>query len=246
MKSETHLALFAKFWCPGKVKTRLASKLGNEMACRVYFKLLSHLLNALGHVADRRSIVFQPLEKRPEFSRLGNQRWELVPQTTGDLGDKLSHCFSQLLTSRQSDPTGLNTRKVVVIGSDCPLVNSKRIAQAFGILDQCPVVLGPSSDGGYYLVGMREDHREIFQGISWSTSSVLAETISRLNARSIKFDLLPEMADIDEAEDLANLMNQLAISTSPAERELLRRLRDLGIETEVNLPQANDSSGFHK
>ena len=60
MKSETHLALFAKFWRPGKVKTRLASKLGNELACQVYFELLSHLLNQLGQVADRRTVVFHP------------------------------------------------------------------------------------------------------------------------------------------------------------------------------------------
>ena len=221
MKSETHLALFAKFWCPGKVKTRLASRLGNELAWRVYFELLSHLLNGLCHVADRRSVVFQPATAQPEFSRICGQRWELVPQSDGDLGDKLSHFFSQSLTSREPDSIAPITRKVVVIGSDCPRIDSKRIAEAFEILDGCPVVLGPSSDGGYYLVGMREDCREIFQGISWSTSRVLAETISRLNERNLKFDLLAEMTDVDEFEDLANLMNELALTGSEAEMDLL-------------------------
>ena len=102
------------------------------------------------------------------------------------------------------------------------------IDQAFDSLERHPVVLGPSCDGGYYLVGMRTNCQEIFEGIPWSTSRVLEETIARLNQSEVGFELLPEMSDVDDVEDLARLMSDLNASSTPADAALLNRLTNLG------------------
>ena len=227
MKSESHLALFAKFWCPGKVKTRLAATLGNQLACQVYFEFLSHLLNQLGQVANRRTVVFHPAGSRQEFSRLCSEQWELEAQAEGDLGEKLSRFFSQSLEADERRATDAMTRKVVVIGSDCPRLDRPLIDKAFEVLDRQPVVVGPSTDGGYYLIGMRKFCPEMFQGISWSSPKVLAETTSRLNEQNVGFELLPEMTDIDEVEDLVKLMKNLVFESDCADAALLKRLTEV-------------------
>ena len=224
MKSESHLALFAKFWRPGKVKTRLAAALGNQLACQVYFEFLSHLLNQLGEVANHRTVVFYPARNREEFSGLCSEQWELKSQSDGDLGDKLSHYFFQSLESQGRLKDGAVSRKFVVIGSDCPRLDRSLIERAFEALDRQPVVVGPSTDGGYYLIGMREFFPEVFQRISWSSRNVLAETTSRLQELGVGFELLPEMTDIDEVEDLVKLMRDLESETGHADAALLRRL----------------------
>ena len=224
MKSECHIALFAKFWRPGKVKTRLAVTLGNRVASQVYFQFLSHLLRQLEQAADRRTVVFQPEASRLEFSRLCDGQWELEPQSDGDLGNKLNRFFSRALRRQTVGASEPPNRKVVVIGSDCPRLNHARVEQAFEALDRQKVVVGPSCDGGYYLIGMRNQVLDIFQGISWSTPQVLAETIRRLEKMSVGFELLPEMSDVDEIEDLQALMRELSEETDQADRELLERL----------------------
>lgn len=234
MKSESHLALFAKFWRPGKVKTRLAATLGNQIACQVYFEFLSHLQNRLGDVANRRTVVFAPAGNRQEFSGLCGGRWELEVQSEGDLGDKLSHYFFQSLETQGSRESGEITRKFVVIGSDCPRLDRSLIEKAFEALDRQPVVVGPSTDGGYYLIGMRKFFPEVFQRISWSSPKVFAETISRLQELDVGFELLPEMTDIDEVEDLVKLMWDLESEPEHSDAALLNRLT--AVMADANFP----------
>ena len=115
MKSESHLALFAKFWRPGKVKTRLAVTLGNQPACQVYFEFLSHLIDQLGQAADRRTVVYSPASSQQEFSEVCGQRWELELQSAGDLGDRLGHFFSQALGGQTSLTATRPLRKLLAL-----------------------------------------------------------------------------------------------------------------------------------
>ena len=239
MKTECHLALFAKFWRPGKVKTRLAATLGNQLASDVYILMLSHLLKQLDHVADRRTVVFYPEDSRHEFANLCGQQWHLNPQASGDLGDKLYKFFSMSLNGKTVGEPEIASRKVVVIGSDCPNLDPTIIEQAFDALNRQAVVLGPSSDGGYYLIGMRKSIPEIFQGISWSTSKVLVETIKTLEKMNIGFETLPEMTDVDEAKDLKKLMHELALETDNSKRKLLEGLREIA----ARVSNATDPTG---
>ena len=219
-----HLGLFAKFWQPGKVKTRLAATVGGQQASQIYYVFLSHLIEQLKHSGDQRIIGYYPQEKVAHFTELAGNDWSLLLQSEGDLGTRMRIFFEQSLdNAAQSGSAG----KVVLIGSDCPALGSQQIEEAFAKLDRQPVVLGSSSDGGYYLIGMREKCFSIFDHIAWSTDSVLQQTIDHLNRQQIGFEMLPEMTDIDQWEDLEILLESLQSSQRTSDAKLLKRLNDV-------------------
>ncbi len=120
------------------------------------------------------------------------------PQSDGDLGSRMSDAF------RRSFAGGKHHR-AVIIGTDCPGVDRKVIEQAFSVLEEYPVVVGPSRDGGYYLLGMTEDCPWLFESIAWSTDLVMSQTVHALEARQCEWAALPELQDIDTLEDLESL-----------------------------------------
>ena len=115
-------------------------------------------------------------------------------QSTGDLGQRMARAFAQGF----QDQAGA----IVLIGSDCPGLTPEILAEAFERLEQSTVVLGPASDGGYYLVGLTGPVPELFRGVSWGTDQVLAQSFKILNRIGVNPALLPELADIDRPEDL--------------------------------------------
>ncbi|MDG1872407.1 MAG: TIGR04282 family arsenosugar biosynthesis glycosyltransferase [Mariniblastus sp.] len=205
------LGLFAKFWQPGAVKTRLGVKIGNAAACRLYRCFLFHLLEQLANCGHERDVVFSPRCRESDFQNSVSAAWGFCPQTDGDLGDRMGNYFRIRFKGSSSEKYGQlkKATKVVVIGADCPLLSSKVIDQAINMLDQVPVVLGPSQDGGYFLIGMRERCYDVFQGVHWSSPSVLDQTIERLTHAKTAFGLLDKMNDIDELDDLRLLSAQL-------------------------------------
>jgi len=90
---------------------------------------------------------------------------------------------------------------VVIIGSDCPWLSDAEIEQAWNELETHDLVLGPARDGGYWLVGLREPKPAVFDGISWSTETVLEQTLERARGQSLRFLLLRELRDVDTLED---------------------------------------------
>ena len=196
-----YVAMFAKHWQPGKVKTRLADKIGRENASKVYLAFVEHLTRRLGTSGDIRSIVYSPPESKSDFEEQFGDDWQLHPQTGGDLGQRMAGFFAEGLKANS---------KVILIGSDTPDIAPSRIQQAVETLDKKDVVLGPCQDGGYYLIGMRKMVPEIFTGIPWSTGKVLENTVDILNKLQIEFGLLPTMQDVDELPNLKRLRDDLA------------------------------------
>ncbi|MEM9940521.1 MAG: TIGR04282 family arsenosugar biosynthesis glycosyltransferase [Planctomycetota bacterium] len=225
-----HLGLFAKYWEPGKVKTRLAKTIGNENACWLYRSFVLHLISRLEGCGDRRSIVYSPPEKRSEFQSVA-AAWELTPQSSGDLGTRMCQFLNDQFESqsnRQPDPAPVH--KSLIIGADCMMLNAEVIRDAFDTLDNCSVVLGPSRDGGYYLVGMKDRCFEsIFAGIEWGTSNVLADTIKILEQNLIEYRLLDESFDIDHIEDVKDLKRELSFKNEIDEldQNLLNQINKL-------------------
>ncbi len=123
---------------------------------------------------------------------LGRSR-RLLPQGPGDLGERLAGVLGQLCSGE---------RPVLAVGSDCPGLTATRIRAAAAALGVADVVLGPTLDGGYYLVGLREPHSELFEDIPWSTAQVLEVTRSRAQAAGLKAELLEPARDLDTPEDL--------------------------------------------
>jgi len=233
------LGLFAKFWQPGQVKTRLSKNgmITPWQASQVYQLFLEHLVTNLGGVADRRDIVFAPPDRQCSFQSLAKEQWNLVPQTPGDLGERMANYFDSCWQSKNSPlpgsegqfhPTRLDTSqdkiKVVVIGGDCPLLTSVQINQAFERLDSYPVVIGPSTDGGYYLIGMNQPVLNAFSRIQWSTPAVFSETVKSLEKEGVAHATLPHLTDVDEWEDLLNLLEMLETPKTPSQHQLKQQL----------------------
>ena len=183
--AEIRISIFARWPEPGKAKTRLIPGFGAEGAAAIYTKLLAHTVEVV-----RASGI--PFELRvtgaePEVFRAGlGEDLAVVDQGDGDLTAKLS---------RVPPPA-------MVIGSDCPGLTAQHLWAAHDTLATEQMVIGPASDGGYYLLGYNEDARFAFEDMAWSTPQVFEETLRRFIARGIRPAVLPELADIDSAADL--------------------------------------------
>ena len=229
-----------KYWEPGKVKTRLAGSWlqsptqldcwtapphesppltqenGFNLASKLHRSFVLYLLQRLRDCGTERELVGSPRERLQELAAATNSSWRVVDQGEGDLGDRMSRWFL-----RESVDTGLPTSGLpantpakapsVLIGSDCPLLDTEAIAAAFASLTSHNLVLGPASDGGYYLIGMSshappEQVRSIFDGIAWSTSDVLAETVRAAEKIGWRVGFLETRDDVDSVEDLNRLL----------------------------------------
>lgn len=221
----SHLGMFAKYWQAGRVKTRLAAELGDVLAADLYLVFLEHLISNLQHCCDQRTLVFSPSEAGDRFHSKFGDTWAYRPQSDGDLGDRLADFFRW-----SSCPTGSRS-KVLVIGSDTPHLSPELIARAEQQLDQCPVVLGPSQDGGYYLLGLDlqsiPSDLDLFREMPWSTDQVWSETVSRLDRCNLSYTRLPEMIDVDNLRGLEKLLRDLEQSNNPQDECLLRDLGSL-------------------
>ncbi len=190
--SERALMIFVRNPVQGKVKTRLANTIGEKKALAVYNDLLAYTLNST-RGADCHKVVFY--SDFVDNNDIWNQTvFNKKVQFGRDLGERMKNAFKTMF--------GHGFQKVVIIGSDCPEISPALIINAFGMLDYTDVVIGPATDGGYYLLGLKQMHDALFEKKSWSTSLILSETIGELNARSIPFLLLPELSDVDEEKDL--------------------------------------------
>lgn len=208
--SATQLGMFAKFWQPGRVKTRLAAAIGDAAASEVYKAFVATLLARFESVGSRRVLAYWPRERRDDFACLARPRaWELQPQSDGDLGTRMRSYFEQSFAE--------GTVRAVLIGSDSPTLPREHIDRAFALLERHSVVLGPSDDGGYYLAGLSGQVPPIFEGIPWSTAEVWNATLARLKAADVDFATLPAWYDVDDVEDLRRLGDGLRRTPETAE-----------------------------
>lgn len=190
--SDARLILFLKAPRPGLVKTRLAVALGAEAACAAYRKLVETLLPRLGGLAGV-ELRFAPDDARRDIEPWLREGWRAAPQGPGDLGTRLARAMESAFAQ--------GAKRVVVIGSDCPHVTTQDIADAWAALAGHDVALGPATDGGYWLIGLREPQPVLFTNIDWSTEKVLAQTLARADAAGLSVKLLRELADVDTPED---------------------------------------------
>jgi len=195
------LGLFAKYWQPGAVKTRLATTIGHREASRLYRAFLLCSLRRFATIADRRVLAFTPVERRADFESLAGGAWAAEAQAAGDLGHRMQHYFTRALAS--------DMERVVLIGSDSPTLPLEYVTRAFDLLIDHPVVLGPSGDGGYYLVGASGNVPPIFSGIRWSSPQVWDQTVALLECAGRPFAVLPPWYDVDDADSLKRLYDEL-------------------------------------
>lgn len=189
------LGFFGKKPERGRVKTRLAAALGAEFARQAYEAMLFDILEFWAHEvpSGRLVLVYDPPDAGPWFDRFVPPRLALQPQVEGSLGERLRGFFEGEISDGAS--------KVVVLGTDSPTLDPSFVLSAFLCLDSRDVVVGPSSDGGYYLLGCRGFYPELFEGIDWSTCRVLDQTASALENSGRSLAVLPPWYDVDTEDD---------------------------------------------
>jgi rSAM/selenodomain-associated transferase 1 len=194
------LGLFAKWPAPGVVKTRLGG--APDWGTRVARAFLLDTLTRLSAIAAERVLAFAPADREADFSALVQGRFGLALQTAGDLGRRLSEFIAQQLQT--------GARAVVVVGTDSPTLPLPYIERAFAELDTADVVLGPATDGGYYLVGCGPRLPPIFTNVAWSSERVLADTIACLSDPHWRLAVLPPWYDVDTPADWTMLCGHVA------------------------------------
>ena len=204
VKNNNHLIIFLKYPEIGKVKTRLARDIGHKKALLIYKILVTKILKQISNKNYDISIYYYPKNKENEVKKwINSPDYKYLPQNGDDLGFKMLNAFR--------DSESLNYAKTVIIGTDCLEINDNIVSRSFHHLDDNDLVLGPATDGGYYLIGTKIALEPIFKNISWSTSKVLKQTIKKAKEIKLKYKFLDFYNDIDYLEDLNNYKNLINI-----------------------------------
>jgi len=198
------LILFAKAPRPGVVKTRLQPDLSPLEAAELYRAFILDLLKATSRLKGLcRILACDPTQKAPFFQALADQeKLKLINQKGRNLGERMKNA---IVTANR-----MGLGRVVIIGTDSPTLPVALIRKAFKLLDRNDLVLGPSQDGGYYLIACSKLISGIFQGISWGTDQVLSATMKKVVREKIKCELLPFWYDVDTVQDLRFLKDHLS------------------------------------
>jgi len=216
------LIIFVKSPIPGDVKTRLIPYLTGSEAADLYKCFVADTLRHVNkiEVTAKIQVAYQPHSKASNLEWLGlKSPPELFKQEGRSLGERLIHAFGQAF--------GRGAQKVVIIGSDSPNLPHNYIDQAFKALEEADVVLGPATDGGYYLIGLSRPCLKLFDDVSWSTDQVFERTAHNAQSQGYKLRILPTHYDIDTIEDLQTLHNELQIKgdqAAPTTKKFLNQL----------------------
>ena len=197
MTTETirkRLIIFTRYPEPGHTKTRMIPALGAEGSAGLQRQMAEHTLVQVRKVQAELEVHFAGGSQRLMQDWLGADL-TYQQQSEGDLGQRMKSAFEV------SFADGIN--RTVMVGVDCPDINTTIIAEAFDALEQQDLVLGPAADGGYYLIGLKCLIPELFLGINWGTSQVLAKTQSIAQKLGLTVYYLPLLEDVDRPEDLA-------------------------------------------
>lgn len=192
MASSEQLVILLKAPRAGLVKTRLAATIGPQEAAAAYRTLAECVFSNL---RDWPGVELRhtPDDAGSELHVWQRPGWSLVPQGSGDLGDRLARAFAEHFLR--------GTRKVAILGADCPEVSHLDIMAAMAALENDDVVLGPATDGGYWLVGLRAPNPQLFRRIAWGTGQVYAQTEAIAAHAGLRLARLRTLSDVDTEED---------------------------------------------
>jgi rSAM/selenodomain-associated transferase 1 len=203
---KTCVVVFGREPISGVGKSRLAVEVGAEAAARIYAAVLDNTLEIATSSGAR---VVLSLAETPSGSWSRNLDVAVEIQRGNDLGDRMDDAFARRFAEGE--------RRVVVVGSDCPWFSATHVAKASAKLGGVDAVLGPASDGGYWLVAQRPPGLAMFARIPWSSPETLGKTRERIKALGGTWSELEELVDIDTADDLELVLED------PRTPETLRR-----------------------
>lgn len=189
---KTALIVFVKNAVMGKAKTRLAKSIGEIAALNVYRQLLQLTLAATQNLDCKKYVFYSDtIEEADEWQQKG---FIQKLQKGKDLGERMSNAFEEVFQNK--------AQSAIIIGSDCPQITKDILLNAFNALIEKDCVIGPAEDGGYYLLGLNQLEKNIFQNKKWSTSTVLSDTIKNFETNNWAYSVLDSLRDIDTIDDL--------------------------------------------
>ena len=191
------IALFAKAPVAGAVKTRLQPHLTPDQSASLHAALVADVWEKLGELHDAGRWLYSD-EAHSRLAELA--QGQLRPQSDGDLGIRMLRCFEHL--------TAEGYGRMLIVGADSPTLPPAYLRMGFELLTQVDAILGPSEDGGYYAVGCRRPHPEMFSGVEWSTGRTFEQTEAAFDRAGFSFARLPVWYDIDTFEDLRRLARE--------------------------------------
>ncbi len=198
MNNKSALGIMFRIPEYGKVKKRLAAQIGLDMALKTYAAMLYETIDNISKLTD--IDIYGFYEGLASTQNDIFKKFQPMPQKGKDLGEKMLNAVQWLFEK------GYN--KIVLIGADSPDLPIYYIRDAFSKLNHHELVIGPAGDGGYYLIGMNKPLNNIFKDIQWGSSNVMKDTISIAKNEGIRYFLLPEWYDIDDAENLRKWKKQ--------------------------------------
>jgi rSAM/selenodomain-associated transferase 1 len=209
MMKRRGLILFLKYPEVGKVKTRLAKDIGDTLAAGLYECFVSDLVEKLVTLDCDLHLFMTPREKLEDMQEWLAAELPLHVQEGADLGERMEHAFLKLFR--------LGYETCVIMGSDLPDVPVEIPREAFKCLEFNPAVIGPSQDGGYYLIGFQRSSfcRAVFHQVEWSTEQVFRQTMAIFQREALKPEILREWQDIDSVEDLEDLFDRSLDNSVP-------------------------------
>ncbi|MEI6653120.1 MAG: TIGR04282 family arsenosugar biosynthesis glycosyltransferase [Chlorobiaceae bacterium] len=191
-KSNRLLIILSKNPEAGMVKTRLAHTIGDKKALEIYETLRQHTARVADKVHAERQVFFSRFI--PSFDLFLTSNFSVRLQEGDDLGERMLHAIKSGFES--------GFHHVMLIGTDCYELNPAILEEAFSVLERADAVIGPATDGGFYLIGMNRVMPELFLDRKWSTPDVLGKTIAILKQLDTPYELLVELPDIDTFDDL--------------------------------------------
>jgi rSAM/selenodomain-associated transferase 1 len=191
-QSSNLLLIFVKHPEKGKVKTRLAAGIGTEKALEIYQRLLAFTLEVAEQVEGDKVVFYgNPMPTSDLWSKAGYPRFQ---QEGEDLGIRMENAFQWGYMK--------GYKKIIIIGSDCAQISAEIINAGFANLEDQDAVIGPATDGGYYLLGLKKLISSLFYCKTWSTNTVFADTVKDLEYGGFHYDTLPMLSDVDTMADL--------------------------------------------
>lgn len=234
--ADTQLGVFAKHCVPGRVKTRLAATIGPGPAANVAQVMVQTITRRLAGAAGECVLAFTPVGGAQAMADVAGRAWRLESQHEGDLGERMEAYFASAF--------GRGRRRVVLIGADSPDLPLEYMSRAFNLLNHRRLVLGPTDDGGYYLIGARDNVPPVFRDMPWGGGGLWSATTARLGdvgwVEGVDWAALPRWYDIDTADDLARLRRRVDRPADSGEPPLPAELERLADRLREVLPSAAD------
>jgi rSAM/selenodomain-associated transferase 2/rSAM/selenodomain-associated transferase 1 len=242
-QTQEQLIVFSRYPEPGTTKTRLATALGYQGAAEIQKKLTEHTLSQVRkflHLRPAAAIIYYEGGSQEQIQDWLGTDFAYQDQGSGDLGQRMQKAFAAAFKQ--------GYKRVVIIGTDCPGLQACHIIQAFESLRRKDLVLGPATDGGYYLIGLSREEKSLFAAIPWGADTVLAKTLRIVEQKGLSRDLLEPLSDVDRPEDLKHVKLSAAalLTCSPASAESAPKSRNSRCFCSIIIPTQNEAESIAK